>query len=312
MSKIARIADIEAKTLKVDSGRKRMHKTWDNSAYLFLLPAFVFIGILSYYPAIRALVGAFTSWNGVSQAQWVGLANFRHAFQSGTFGSSVIHILIWAVIGIPLGLIPPFIVAEAIFRLRSNRFQYLYRTLFILPVVLPTVVGILIWFFFYEPGGVIDALFKTFGVSQLANQPWLDNPHTALGALIFMGFPWIAAFNLLIYYAGLQGIPSEIYDAAEVDGCTWRQRMLKIDIPLLMSQTKLLLVLSVIGIGQVLVQPLLMTDGGPGTSTVTPVFYMYQQAIDYDKYGYSMSVAFLLFTVLMVLTILNMKYFRSK
>ena len=284
-------------------------KEW--TAYLFLLPCLLFIGVLSYYPAVRALVGAFTSWNGVGAANWVGVSNFVHAFQSQTFQSSAVHILIWAIIGIPLGLIPSFVMSEAIFRLKSERFQYIYRTLFILPVILPGVVGILIWFFFFEPGGVIDSLLSSIGFTSLANQPWLADPHTALWALILMGFPWIGAFNLLIYYAGLQGISTEIFDAAAVDGCSWWNRVIRIDIPLLMSQTKLLIVLSVIGVAQVLIQPLLMTGGGPGTSTMTPVLYMYQAAIDQDQYGYSMGVAFILFVVLLVLTVLNMKFFRT-
>ncbi|MHB1628002.1 MAG: carbohydrate ABC transporter permease [Bacilli bacterium] len=296
---------------RTKSAASPLTKKIEWTAYLFLLPCFLFVGVFSYYPAIRALVGAFTSWNGVGAANWVGLSNFAQAFNSQTFDASVLHILIWAVIGIPLGLIPPFLVAEAIFRLRSGRAQYIYRTLFILPVILPGVVGILIWFFFYEPGGIIDSLFSALGLSAFQYQPWLGNPHTALGSLIFMGFPWIGAFNLLIYYAGLQGISTEIFDAAAVDGCTWWNRVLRIDIPLLLSQTKLLVVLSVIGVAQVLIQPLLMTGGGPGTSTMTPVLYMYQAAIDHDEYGYSMGVAFILFVVLLILTILNMKFFRT-
>jgi len=294
-------------------GALKRKKVREYAAYLFLLPAFAFVGAFSYYPAVRALIGAFTSWNGVSAPHWVGLSNFITAFQSAEFGAAVIHILIWAAIGIPLGLIPSFFVAEAIFRLPGRRAQYLYRTFFILPVVLPGVVGILIWYFFYEPGGIIDSLLKAVGFSHFAELPWLADFHTALGALIFMGFPWVGAFNLLIYYAGLQGISSEIFDAAAVDGCSWFRRMIRIDIPLLLAQTKLLLVLAVIGVGQILIQPLLMTNGGPGVSTtMTPVLYMYQQAIDYDQYGYSMGVAFILFAALMILTLFNMKYFRTK
>ena len=308
---MAQIATPGAIRRRVEPDASRIHKT-EPSAYLFILPAFAFVGAFSYYPAIRALVGAFTSWNGVSAAHWVGFANFVAAFHSAQFGASVIHILIWAAIGIPLGLIPSFLVAEAIFRLPSRRAQYWYRTFFILPVVLPGVVGILIWYFFYEPGGIVDSLLRALGFTKFAELPWLGDAHTALGALIFMGFPWIGAFNLLIYYAGLQGVSSEIFDAAAVDGCTWFQRIIRVDIPLLMAQTKLLLALSVIGIGQILVQPLLMTNGGPGVdTTMTPVLFMYQQAIDYDQYGYSMGVAFILFIALMILTIVNMKYFRT-
>lgn len=140
---------------------------------------------------------------------------------------------------------------------------------------------------------------------------WLANPHTALDAVIAMDFPWVAPFNLMIYYAGLQAIPSELFDAAAVDGAPRWTRVFKIDVPLVMAQIKLLLVLSIVGVSQNLLVPLLMTGGGPGTSTTTPAFYMYDVAINFDQYGYGTVIAFMLFVVVMVLALLNMRYFQS-
>ncbi len=280
-------------------------------AYLFLLPSFLFIAGFSYYPAIRALVGAFTQWDGFNPPTWIGLANFTQAFQDPILWASVRHVALWTVIGIPLALIPPFIAAELIFHLKSQRVQYIYRTIFVLSFVLPTVVTILIWQYIYQPQGVLNALLQSVGLSHYTHA-WLGNPHTALWAVILMGFPWINAFNLLIYYAGLQNIPPELFDAAAVDGASSLRRVWSIDIPLVRPQIKLLLVLSIIGVSQNLLVPLLMTSGGPGDATTTPVFYMYQTAIQYDQYGYGMAIAFLLFVIIMVLTILNIRYFQSE
>lgn len=278
--------------------------------YGFVLPTFVFILGFSYYPAIRALVGSFTEWNGFTAPTWVGLQNFIQAFHDPTFIASWAHVALWTVIGIPLSLVPPFIVAELIFQLRSQRWQYLYRTLFILSMVLPGVVGILIWENIYEPSGVLNALLHDIGLGFLRNA-WLASPHTALWALILMGFPWVAPFNLLICYAGLQAIPGELLDATSVDGATRWRRVLKVDLPMILPQIKLLLILGIVGVSQNLLTPLLMTDGGPGVSTTTPVLYMYQVAINYDQYGYGMAIAVLLFLVVMLLAVLNMKFFQS-
>ncbi len=110
-------------------------------AYGFIPPTFLFILGFSYYPAIRALVGAFTTWNGFNPPTFGGIANFLQAFYDPVFLGSLWHVGLWTVIGLALALIPPFVVAEFIFQLWSQRAQYIYRTLFVIPLVLPAVVG---------------------------------------------------------------------------------------------------------------------------------------------------------------------------
>lgn len=294
--------------------RKRAKKgLWKTrlTAYAFLLPTFIFIIAFSYYPALRALVGSFTQWDGFNPPTWVGLQNFTEAFNDPIFLESLKNVGIWTIIGIPLAIIPSFVVAELIFHLKGVKAQYVYRTVFVLSMVLPAVVGILIWQFFYEPNGVLNLILQHIGMAQFRHA-WIANPRYALPAVILMGFPWIAPFNLLIYYSGLQGIPSDIFDAVAVDGARRWQRIRLVDIPLVMPQTKLLLVLSIIGVTQNLLVPLIMTDGGPGSATTTPVFYMYQTAINYDQYGYGMAIGTMIFIVVMALTIINLKYFQAR
>ncbi|PSR21704.1 MAG: sugar ABC transporter permease [Sulfobacillus acidophilus] len=279
-------------------------------AYAFLLPTFIFVGLFSYRPVVRALIGAFTAWNGLLPPTWVGLSNFIQLFHDPVFLESLVHIGWWSLIGIPLGMLAAFAAALMIYRLRSMRAQYWFRFLFVMTMAIPGIVGILIWVDFYNPGGAIDLLLNVVGLGRFGTA-WLANPQTALWALILMGFPWVSAFALLIFYAGFQGIPTELVDAATVDGATSGQRVWRIEVPLLMPQIKLLIILSIVGISQNLLTPLLMTNGGPENASITPVLYMYQNAIDYDRFGYAMAIAFVIFLVSMTLAIVGMKYIRT-
>ena len=288
--------------------KRKMSRTL--KGWAFLVPTFVFIGAFAYWPAIRALEGAFTSWDGVSAPTWVGLGNFRQLLHDTVFLGSFLHLLWWSIIGIPLGMGASFVVALLIYRLGSNRAQYWFRLAFALTLCLPGIVGILTWSNFYEIDGLINTILNGIGLHSLATA-WLSNPKTALGALIFMGFPWVQAFAMLVFYAGLQQIPRDILDAAAVDGIGPLKRVWHVELPLIKGQLKVILVLSIIGITQNLLPPLLLTQGGPGNATWTPVLYMYEQAFQYDTIGYALAIAFVLFVVSLVLAILTMRFLRT-
>lgn len=294
------------------SGRKDLRRAVAErgAAVVFLLPTLILIGIFSYYPAIRAGVTAFTHWDGFNPPQWVGLQNFIDAFADPAFRKSVINVAIWTAFGVPLAMIPSFIVAELIYRLRSDRGQYFWRAVFVAPMILPPVVVVLIWQFLFGMDGPINVVLRNIGLGKYAHY-WIGEPRFALAALIVLGFPWVRAFNVLIFYAGLKAIPREVLEAAAMDGAgRWRQ-LIHIELPMTRGQWKLLLVLSIIGVTQDLLVPLLLTDGGPGNATLTPVLYMHQRAINYGQYGFGMAVGTLLFVVVLVLSILNMRFLRT-
>ena len=281
------------------------HRGRGLTAAVFIAPMLIFISVFSYYPAVRALIGAFTAWDGFNAPSFVGFRNFIELVHDPVFIASLWHVLIWVMVAIPLALFPAFAVAELIFHLKRRRQQYWYRTLFIVPMVLPGVVPILIWEFgFYSPGGIIDRVLHS-------SREWLLAPHWALAAMILMGFPWVGAFNLLILYAGLQNIPADILDAAAVDGISPFGRIWRIDAPLVTAQWKLLAVLAVLGSAQNLLTPLLLTGGGPLDATMTPVLYMYQSAFTSDRYGYAMAISVLLFVAIMALVIINLRFIQS-
>ena len=213
--------------------------------------------------------GAFTSWDGVSAPKWIGLKNFYQLLHDSVFLGSFLHLLWWSLIGIPVGMGASLLVALLIYRLDSKRAQYWFRVAFALTLCLPGIVGILTWENFYEIGGVIDTLLSDVGLGRF-DTAWLANPHTALGALIFMGFPWVGAFAMLVFYAGLQSIPGEIIDAASVDGISSLRRVWHVELPLIKGQLKVILILSIIGITQNLLPPLLLTGGEPPTPLGCP------------------------------------------
>ena len=280
-------------------------------AYLFLLPTFIFLAYFMYYPAWTALQGAFTYWDGFNPPQFVGLENFRRAFTDPVLRTATLNNLVWIVFGIILALVPSFLVAELIFFLQGQKKQYFYRTLFVVPIIVPSIVGVLLWTYFYRGDGLINQLLALVGLGRLQTL-WIGNPDTALYALIFMGFPWINAFNLLVFYAGLQGISREVLEAARLEGATGWRRVLQIDIPLVAPQFRLLLVLAIVGNVQNIVTPLVMTDGGPGYSTYVPALHMYKTAVTYGEFGYSMAISFLLFAVVLGLTLVSQRARRDR
>lgn len=142
-------------------------------------------------------------------------------------------------------------------------------------------------------------------------QPWLGSPKTSLYAVTFMGFPWVGGVTVLIYLAGLQGISDEIIDSSLVDGCSGLRRLFSIDIPLILGQFKLIIVLAVIGGLQGWVAVFVMTAGGPGTASMVPGLWMYNNAFLWNKMGYASAIGMFLFVLILSVTILNIKFVRT-
>jgi raffinose/stachyose/melibiose transport system permease protein len=279
-------------------------------AYLFLVPTFVFIAYFLYYPAITALFGAFTTWDGFNAPAFVGIDNFKRVIGDAVIQIGARNNLIWAALQVCLSIIPAFVVAELIFHVRSGRLKYLYRTLFVVPVIVPLIVVILLWTYFYQHDGLLNVILDAVHLTVLQHD-WLADTHIALYSLILLGFPWVTPFNLLIFYAGLQSIGAEVLESAQLDGASTFRRVLAIDIPLVLAQFKLLFILAVIASVQNIVIPLVMTNGGPGYATQVPALYMYQVAVTFGQFGYSMAISFMLFVVCLGCSGLIMRFVRG-
>lgn len=278
--------------------------------YLFLLPTMTLLVVFSYYPVLSSFYHSFTQWNAFNPAVFVGIQNYKTMFTDPIFITSFYNLFILLVCSIAIAVSMPLLTAELIFHVRGKTSQNIYRLLFVLPLIVPAVVTYLVWQFIYEPNiGLLNTLFKGIGLSI---QPlWLGDPDLALFCLILLGFPWVSGVSMLIYLAGLQAIPQSVIDASRIDGATGLSRVFKVDIPLIMGQLKLILILAIIGGLQGFQLQLVLTDGGPGYSTMVPGFAMYTYAIRYNRMGYGCALGVFMFAIIFTITVINIKYIRS-
>jgi raffinose/stachyose/melibiose transport system permease protein len=279
--------------------------------YVFLLPTFALLLVFNYYPILSALYHSLFHWKGGGEATWAGLHNFKEFLRDRTIWDSAANMVKLLLFNVAHTIAIPLFVAELIFHLKSERLRYLYRVMFVVPMVVPGIVVILIWGFIYDYNlGLVNQLLTTLGLSGL-KQAWLGDPRIALYALMFMGFPWVGGFALLIYYAGLQNIPVEVFESAHLDGARAWTRFRNVDLPLVFGQMKLLIVLTFIGGVQGFQTSLILTTGGPSYSTMVPGLRLYQNAISFDKMGYACAIGVVLFLVILGLTYVNMTYLKS-
>jgi raffinose/stachyose/melibiose transport system permease protein len=290
--------------------RADLKKTWH--LYLFLLPTFAFVLVFRYYPAGSAVYHAFTKWNGAGIETWVGLANFREMAADFILLASLKNITIILFAAIVKVLIFPLAAAELIYNLTNRRAQYWLRFLLILPLVIPGIVSTLIWRFIMAPRpfGILNAFLAAVGLEQYQHA-WLADPKIALWAVLFVGFPWVEAVAMLIYYAGLQNMPMGIIDASKIDGATTMRRVLSIDIPLLFGQIKLLIIITTIFTVQNFSGMLVLTRGGPGYATMVPGLWMFQRAFQADRFGYASAIGLVMLIAMLALTYLNNRFIKS-
>jgi raffinose/stachyose/melibiose transport system permease protein len=274
-----------------------------------LLPSLALIGVFSYYPALRSLVGGFYQWNGFSPPTYAGVSQFKEYLQSPTFGTEAKNLGVLVGGSILITLVSQFTAAEVVVHLPA-RASSVAKYLLVLPIVLPPLVLIEVWAYLLQPSsGLIDKIFGAVGLPQPS---WLSDPHSALVSILLIGFPWISNLGFLIFLGGLQNLPKDILDAGRLDGLSAIRRVFTIDIPLLMPQFRIVVILSGINAVQNFIPILLLTNGGPGTATLVPGLDMYQSAFQNDQYGYGMAIGTLLFVVMLVFTLAAMRLLRSR
>src|ERR1700744_5617499 len=271
---------------------------------VLLLPSLVLIGVFSYYPAVRSLIGGFYQWNGFSPPVYAGVSQFRQYLQSPRFGTEAKNLAILVGGTILITLVSQFTAAEIVVHLPA-RAATTAKYLLLLPLVL-----IEVWAYVLQPGsGLID---KVFGAVGLPQPGWLSDPRLALLSILLIGFPWISNLGFLIFLGGLQNLPKDIVDASRLDGLGCARRVFAIDIPLLLPQFRIVVILSGIYAVQNFIPILRPTNGGPGTATLVPGLDMYQSAFSNDQYGYGMAIGTLLFAVMLVFTLAAMRLLRSR
>jgi len=281
------------------------HKT----AYLLLIPTFALIIMFSYYPVVMAFIRSFTDWNmfqqSARQIKFIGFRNFVKMIEEGYFLTGVGNMLILLVTGIIKTFTMPLLTAKLVFSLASPKLKYWTRFAFVLPMIVPGIVGALMWQNIYDPQiGMLNAILEKVGLESWTHV-WLGEEATAIWAIVGMGFPFVGYFAFLVYYGGLINIPSDLFEAAKVDGCPAWRNFVSIQLPLIKPQMKLLLMLTFIGSVQDFGAIFILTKGGPGKATYVPGLEMYYNATRFGQYGYACALGLVMFLVIFAGTLFN-------
>lgn len=290
--------------------------TWANirrawRAYALLAPIFVLLILFNYYPPLLGLFRAFYEWRPAQPATFVGLENFKNYFfyypESAREFTNVAKFLVYAMFA-HVGM--PFLMAELIFAVRAAATKELYRFLVVLPMMVPGLVGLLLWGRIYDPAfGPINAFLRTIGLEGLQRN-WLGDPATALYAVMAFNFPWVATVGTLIFLGGLSNISDSILDSCLMDGCTGWRRVFYVDFPLVLGQVRLMVILAMLGATQSFQTILILTRGGPGYVTSVPGLTMFNRAFSTFQFGYASAIGLMLFIIGILLTFLISRTIR--
>jgi multiple sugar transport system permease protein len=290
-------AKILSQTTKPKVSKLRRRETIEG--LLFISPWLIGFIFLTGGPFIASLLMSFTQWNILSPPQWIGLENYVEIFTYDlNFRHAVRVTTIYTVIALPLQLALGLALSLLLnMKLRGMGF---YRTLVYLPSVLSGVAVSLFWLWIFNRDlGLLNYALSFFGIEPIA---WLQNPRYALGALIFMSL-WTVGGSTIIYLAGLQNIPTELYEAAKIDGAAAWTRFWRITLPLLTPTVFFLLVMGIIGSFQTFTQAYVMTGGGPMRATYFYIFHLYTEAFTRLNMGYGAALAWILAIVILSFTL---------
>lgn len=284
-------------------------------AYLLLAPIFALLILFNYTPAVMAFTRAFTNWSKTNfqsaQISFVGLDNFRTMFTEDYFLRGLSNLALIVGMNFLKVLTVPLMLAWMVSMMASDRKKYAYRFLLVLPIVVPGVVSALLWKQIYDPQiGLINQLLGKLGLEHL-QRVWLGNEHTAIWAIIFMGFPFVNAMAFLVYYGGFTNIDQSILESAYMDGARRSRIFASIQLPMVAPQLKLMLTLTFISSMQDFYPIYLLTGGGPGTSTYVPSLEIYLNATTFGRYGYACALGILMFLFIMVGTLINLRLQRE-
>jgi len=296
-----RIKEIQLLFQKIFSQRKLV-------GFLFVLPGLVFFMIFFFYPVINAIYISFTRWNLFTSKQFVGLGNFVELFQDPDFLQSFkvtgyfslgTCLLLW-ITSLSLALL-----------INSNlKFTKLFQIFYFLPSILSLTVVTIVWSYMYRRLGLINMFLKA--VFDISSIPWLSSSKYALLSItIMMVWCW-AGYYMIIFLAGLRGIPFTLYEAAKIDGANWWHTLIRITFPLLKPTFLFISIVSVMACLQAFAPFLLMTSGGPGSSTRVMTLKIYGDAFFRLRMGRAAAESMILFLIMFIFSLIQIRVFRSE
>ncbi len=285
--------------------------------YLFILPAVLIISVFVFMPIVASLFLSFTQYNVLQPPKWVGLNNYyRLIFEDRLFWIAVRNTVMYVAGTVPIGVAISLLLAVWVDSVKIRFMKYLFRTVYFLPTITAIVAISVVWKWLYAGGtyGLINYVLVKLGIPPV---DWLTNPKTTLPAIMLMSIWGGVGYNFIIFLAGLQGIPRTIYEAAEIDGASGLRNFWHITLPLLRPAIVFVVLMSVIGSFQVFDQVYILTQGteyvgGVLHSALTIVTYLYERGFERFEMGYASAIAYMLFLLIFVLTLTNLKFLRLK
>jgi len=278
-------------------------------AWWFLAPALLAITIFFFLPVGAALVLSFTDFDVYAVARpdrlrVVGLGNYARLVAEPRFWTALRNTVYFVVVGGPLSVLVS-LGAALLLEAKVARWTGFFRTVFFLPVVTTLVAVAVVWRYLYHPRhGLLNLLLGALGIGPI---DWLGDPRWAMPAIILLAVWKNFGFNMVIFIAGLQSIPERLYEAARLDGAGSWQQFRRVTLPMLAPTFLFVAVVTMIGYFQLFAEPYVMTQGGPANSTLSVVLLMYEEGFRWWNMGYGAAVAFVLFGVIMLLTVAQLR-----
>ena len=288
-------------------GAGRQSRSLRHAVYLFLAPALIPIFIFFFVPAIAAFVISFTDFDiyslgDLQNARFVGFKNYIQLFEDALFWKAMQNTFYYVLVGGPLSVALSLGMAILV-NSKLARFKGFFRTVYFVPVVTTLVAVAVVWRFMYHPRfGILNYALGFVGIDPV---DWLGDPTWAMPAIILLSVWKGFGYNMIIFVAGLQSIPTELYEASRIDGASTWQQFKSITLPMLVPTSVFVGIVTMISNFQLFAEPYVMTQGGPVHSTLSIVLLMYEQGFRWWNMGYSAAIGFILFGIILIISLLQ-------
>jgi ABC-type sugar transport system permease subunit len=269
--------------------------------YFLVSPYLIHFAIFTAFPVGFSIYLTFNNWNIIAPMEFVGLANYKRLFSDATFWKSLLNTLIFLVIHIPLQIVIALFLAELLNQ--KIKFRGFFRAAFFLPVIVSGVVVTILWQQLYGfDTGLFNRLLVQIGLGKVG---WLTDPNIAMPAIAVMATWKNVGLYVILFLVGLQTVPPQYYEAADLEGATHFQKFFKITLPVINPTIFMVVVLSTIGGFSLFIEPYVMTGGGPLNSTISAVLYIYKQGFFYYHMGYAATLGFFFAMIILAVVIIQ-------
>ncbi|MFH1852417.1 MAG: sugar ABC transporter permease [Candidatus Neomarinimicrobiota bacterium] len=281
-----------------------MYNRENLSGHILAAPYYIFFALFIAYPLIFSFILVFHRWSIVGPLEWVGLSNFVELAGDPLFWRSILNTIVFILIHVPLQVFFALVLA-AILNSKIPA-QGAFRAAFFLPVVVSGVAVTILWKQIFSTNlGILNQVLHLVGIGPI---PWVTDPSWAMPSIAMMATWKNIGLYVVLFLAGLQGVPRHLYEAADMDGATGVQKFFHITVPAINPVLLMVLILSTLGGFSLFIEPYVITGGGPMNSTLSGVLYIYRQAFSFFRMGYAATIGFALAAIVMTVVVIQRRF----